>query len=167
MLGLHCCAQAFSSCGEQGLLPVHMAHVGSVLGVDRLSCPDMWDLPRPGIEPVSPKVETQSLNPWATRKVLTFYKNICFLLKEHLGCFQFIAVTSKVSRSLNKHPCTRGHVFLWSRKSGIAQPEGVYNFNLVDMPNFPPKRLLSVYNSMFLHSCQHLITSVSKPVFHN
>ena len=40
VLGLHCCAQAFSSCGEQGLLPAHVECVGSVLVVDRLSCPE-------------------------------------------------------------------------------------------------------------------------------
>ena len=40
VLGLHCCAQAFSSCGEQGLLPAHVERVGSVLVVDWLSCPE-------------------------------------------------------------------------------------------------------------------------------
>ena len=69
-LGLCCCVQAFSSCGEQGLLfvAVHrlLIVVASLvvehgLQVRRLnSCGtraqllhSMWDLPRPGLEPVS------------------------------------------------------------------------------------------------------------------
>ena len=40
VLGLHGCAQAFSSYGEQGLLPAHVECVGSVLAVDWLSCPE-------------------------------------------------------------------------------------------------------------------------------
>ena len=71
MLGLHFCARAFSSCGERG--PLFIAVRGpliiaaSVVVEHRLqtrrlsSCGSraqllhgMWDLPRPGLEPVSP-----------------------------------------------------------------------------------------------------------------
>ena len=71
MLGLHFCARAFSSCGEQG--PLFIALRGPLtiaaspvaehrLQTRRLSScgsraqllPGMWDLPRPGLEPVSP-----------------------------------------------------------------------------------------------------------------
>ena len=91
LLGLHCCARAFSSCGERGLLfvAVHglliavaslvvehglqgtrasvvvargLSSCGSQALELRLSSCDaqaqllrgMWDLPRPGLEPVSP-----------------------------------------------------------------------------------------------------------------
>ena len=71
-LGLRCCVRAFSSCGEQGLLfiTVHrlLVAVASVLlwstgsrctgfgscGLRAQLLRGMWDLPRPGLEPVSP-----------------------------------------------------------------------------------------------------------------
>ena len=70
MLGLHFCAMAFSSCGKQG--PLFIAVRGPLtimaslvehrLQTRRLSScgsraqllRSMWDLPRPGLEPVSP-----------------------------------------------------------------------------------------------------------------
>ena len=71
VLGLHFCARAFSSCGERG--PLFIAVRGpltiaaSLLAEHRLqtrrlsNCGSraqllrgMWDLPRPGLEPVSP-----------------------------------------------------------------------------------------------------------------
>ena len=71
MLGLRFCARAFSSCGKRG--PLFIAVRGpltiaaSLIAEHRLqtrrlsSCGsraqllcDMWDLPRPGLEPVSP-----------------------------------------------------------------------------------------------------------------
>ena len=71
MLGLRCCARALSSCGERG--PLFIAVRGpltiaaSLVAEHRLqtrrlsSCGSrgqllrgMWDLPRPGLEPVSP-----------------------------------------------------------------------------------------------------------------
>ena len=71
MLGLNFCARAFSSCSERG--PLFIAVRGpltvaaSLVGEHRLqmrrlsSCGSraqflhsMWDLPRPGLEPVSP-----------------------------------------------------------------------------------------------------------------
>ena len=71
MLGLRFCARAFSSCGKQGALfiVVHgsLTIVASLVAEHRLqmhrlsSCGSwaqllrgMWDLPRPGLEPVSP-----------------------------------------------------------------------------------------------------------------
>ena len=71
LLGLHFCARAFSSCGKRGPLfiavrgPLTVA--GSLVAEHRLqtrrlsNCGSraqllrgMWDLPRPGLEPVSP-----------------------------------------------------------------------------------------------------------------
>ena len=71
MLGLRCCARAFSSCGERGPLFITVRRpltvAASLVVEHRLqtrrlsSCGsrtqllhDMWDLPRPGLEPVSP-----------------------------------------------------------------------------------------------------------------
>ena len=65
-LGLRCCARAFSSCGEQGLLFVAvrglLTVVASLVAEYRLSScgaraqllHGMWDLPGPGLEPMSP-----------------------------------------------------------------------------------------------------------------
>ena len=71
VLGLRFCARAFSSCGKWGPLFIMMRKpltiVGSLVAEHRLqthrlsSCGSrtqllcsMWDLPRPGLEPVSP-----------------------------------------------------------------------------------------------------------------
>ena len=71
VLGLHFCARAFSSCGKRGplFIAVHgpLTIVASLVAEHRLqtrrlsSCDarayllrGMWDLPRPGREPVSP-----------------------------------------------------------------------------------------------------------------
>ena len=71
VLGLHFCARAFSSCGKRG--PLFIAVCGpltieaSLVAEHRLQTRrlsnygsraqlfrSMWDLPRPGLEPVSP-----------------------------------------------------------------------------------------------------------------
>ena len=71
VLDLRCCARAFSSCGEWGPLFIAvrgpLTIVASLVAEHRLqmrrlsSCGSraqllrgMWDLPRPGLEPVSP-----------------------------------------------------------------------------------------------------------------
>ena len=73
MLRLRCCVQAFSSCGERGLLfrciVCGASHCGGFsrcrawtlehtdfnsYGVWAWFLYSMWDLPRPGIEPMSP-----------------------------------------------------------------------------------------------------------------
>ena len=71
VLGLHFCARAFSSCGERGplFIAVHrpLTIAASLVAEHRLqtrrrsSCGSqaqllhgMWDLPRPGLEPMSP-----------------------------------------------------------------------------------------------------------------
>ena len=84
VLGLRFCARAFSSCGKQG--PLFIAVRGpltiaaSLVAEHRLqtcrlsSCGSwaqslrgMWDLPRPGLEPVSPALAGR-LNHCATRE---------------------------------------------------------------------------------------------------
>ena len=85
VLGLHFCARAFSSCGERGPLFIAVCEPLTVaaspvaehrLQTHRLSsCGSrawllrgMWDLPRPGLEPVSPCIGRQILNHCATRE---------------------------------------------------------------------------------------------------
>ena len=68
-LGLHCCRWAFSSCGEQGLLFLGVRGLLTVEASQSTGCRHtavsscgtqaqllggMWNLPGPGIEPVSP-----------------------------------------------------------------------------------------------------------------
>ena len=83
-LGLHCCAQAFSGRGKQGVLFIvargllsavaslvlstgsrcissSLQHTGSVVVAHTLSCPlACWSLPRPGTEPMSPALQANS-----------------------------------------------------------------------------------------------------------
>ena len=93
VLGLHFCARAFSSCGKRGPLFIAVRRPLTVaaslvaehrLQMRRLSnCGSraqllrgMWDLPRPGLEPVSPCIGRQILNHCATREAH------CFILKD-------------------------------------------------------------------------------------
>ena len=85
MLGLRFCARAFSSCDERGplFIAVHgpLTVAASLVAEHRLqtrrlsSCGSqaqllhgMWDLPKPGLEPVVPCIGRQILNPCATRE---------------------------------------------------------------------------------------------------
>ena len=87
-MALRFSARAFSSCGERGPLfitvrgPLTIAV--SLVAEHRLqtrklsSCGSraqllrgMWDLPRPGLEPVSPSIGRQILNHCATREAPT------------------------------------------------------------------------------------------------
>ena len=89
VLGLRFCARAFSSCGKWG--PLFIALRGPLtiaaslvaehgLQTRRLSsCGSrahllrgMWDLPRPGLEPMSPALAGRFLTTAPPRKPLTF-----------------------------------------------------------------------------------------------
>ena len=94
VLGLCFCARAFSSCGKWG--PLFIAVRGpltitaSLVAEHRLSnggsraqlLRSIWDLPRPGIEPVSPALAGR-LNHCATREarktILLAYALYCFI----------------------------------------------------------------------------------------
>ena len=60
MLGLHCCAQALSSCHESGLLLVAVPWL-SIVVASRFGVPfSIWDPPRLGSELVSPALAVDS-----------------------------------------------------------------------------------------------------------
>ena len=119
MLGLRFCARAFSSCGEWG--PLFIAVRGpltvaaSLVAEHRLqthrlsSCGSqvqllrgMWDLPRPGLEPVSPVLAGRLSTTAPPGKpyycVFRIFKNISlipnFLLFSvgDLGCIYFVYI---------------------------------------------------------------------------
>ena len=93
VLGLCLCARAFSSCGERG--PLFIAVRGPLIiaaslvaehklqtrrlsycGSRAQSLRGMWDLPRPGLEPVSPALAGRlptTAPPW---KPLQIFKNM-------------------------------------------------------------------------------------------
>ena len=115
VLGLRFCARASSSCGKRGPLFIAVRRplitAASLVAEHRLqtrrlsNCGSraqplhgMWDLPRPGLEPVSPALEGRFsttvppgkpggwiLNRCATREAPCFF--CFFFLKEPLYCF--------------------------------------------------------------------------------
>ena len=103
VLGPRFCARAFSSCGEWGPLfivvrgPLTIA--ASLVGEQRLqtlrlsSCGPraqllrgMWDLPRPGLEPVSPELAGRFSTTAPPGKPLLFY---IILDTPEFSCFLF------------------------------------------------------------------------------
>ena len=99
-LGLRCCARAFSSCGEQGLMlqlwwedfsccrALAPGYAGfSSFGTWAQLPHGMWDLPRPGIEPVSLALQGRFFNHQTTREapVITFNVNIlnCLIIRKN------------------------------------------------------------------------------------
>ena len=106
-LGFRFCARAFSSCGKRG--PLFIAVRGpftvaaSLVAEHRLqtrrlsNCGlraqllrGMWDLPRPGLKPVSPALAGRFSTTAPPGK-----PNFLFLLRDHLGeksCFEFCQI---------------------------------------------------------------------------
>ena len=102
VLGLHFCARAFSSCGRQGplFIAVHgpLTIAASLVAEHRLqtrrlsNCDSralllrgMWDLPRPGLEPVSPALAGRLSTtappgkpPWVLSFMLVFHIHAFF-----------------------------------------------------------------------------------------
>ena len=116
VLGLRCCAQAFSSCGKRGLLFVAVrglfsavaslvaehglqAHGLSSCGSRALerrlsSCGSraqllrgMWDLPRPGLEPVSLALADgfSTTAPPGKSQFLKYFNSLAFILPSERG----------------------------------------------------------------------------------
>ena len=99
VLGLHFCARAFSSCGKWG--PLFIAVRGpltitaslvaehrlqtrrlSSCGLRAQSLRGMWDLPRPGLEPVSPALAGRfSTTAPPGKPLIRFFKSSCYLEK--------------------------------------------------------------------------------------
>ena len=110
MLGLHFCARAFSSCGKWGPLFIAvrgpLTIVASLVVEHRLqtrrlsSCGSraqllrgIWDLPRPGLEPVSPALSGRfsTTAPPGNPPMLTFWDPL-FCLR-HLGVWKIMIST--------------------------------------------------------------------------
>ena len=124
-LGLCCCSQAFSSCREQGLLFSSLQCVGFSLcwllcsllehglqarGLQQLwrmgfsSCGaqaqllrGMWDLPRPGLEPVSPALAGGFLTTAPPGKPLLLPSLCLCLICSFLVCFLSWKLTVLIS----------------------------------------------------------------------
>ena len=90
VLGLRFCARAFSSCGKQGPLLIAVCGpltiAASLVAECRLSncgsrahlLRSMWDLPRPGLEPVSPALAgrlSTTAPPGKPLKSISLYRN--------------------------------------------------------------------------------------------
>ena len=61
VLGLHCCAPAFSSCGKQGLLFVAVHGILQARILEWVVFPFSRGLPNPGIKPRFPALQSDSL----------------------------------------------------------------------------------------------------------
>ena len=99
-LGLHLCARAFSSCGKQGPLLIAVRRpltiAASLVAEHRLqthrlsNCGSwaqplrgLWDLPRPGLEPVSPALAGRLSTtgpPGKPLRLFSYKNNVCILL---------------------------------------------------------------------------------------
>ena len=128
VLGLHFCARAFSSCGKRG--PLFIAVRGPLtiaaslvaeyrLQTRRLSnCGSraqllrgMWDLPRPGLEPVSPELAGRfsttappgkpQLNDFLTQYVLVEHIFFLLLIVFKFHFFSFFSINSCLNSSFN------------------------------------------------------------------
>ena len=79
-ISFFCCGsqalkQRLSSCGAEAQLPC-----GS------------WDLPGPGVEPVSPCIGRWILNHWTTREVPFVFNITCIVNLEHIQWFQSLDI---------------------------------------------------------------------------
>ena len=123
MLGLRFCARAFSSCGKRG--PLFIAVRGpltiaaSLVAEHRLqtrrlsSCGTrvqlprgMWDLPRPGLEPVSPALAARfsTTAPPGKPCFLSFKKNASTLrcVRRHLNTLRVTAPKLQLNLKFSK-----------------------------------------------------------------
>ena len=121
VLGLRFCARAFSSCGKRG--PLFIAVRGPLtvaaslvaehkLQMRRLSnCGSraqllcgMWDLPRPGLEPVSPALAgrfSTTAPPGKPYHIFLIHSSV----DGHLGCFCVLAVVCSAAVIHWVHVC--------------------------------------------------------------
>ena len=108
VLGLRFCARAFSSCGERGPLFIAVRRpltvAASLVAEHRLqtcrlsSCGSraqllggMWDLPRPGLEPVSPALAGRFSTTVPPRKPsLYFLKDVAVTITLHREYFSML-----------------------------------------------------------------------------
>ena len=117
MLGLRFCVRAFSSCGKRGSLfiTVHgpLTIAASLVAEHRLqtrrlsNCGSraqllrsMWDLPRPGLEPVSPALVGRLSTTAPPGKPTTSFLTMVFVLSHLL--FSYISSPHSFIKKKNK-----------------------------------------------------------------
>ena len=124
MLGLRFCVRAFSSCGEWGPLFIAVRRpltiAASLVAEQRLqmlrlsSCGSraqllrgMWNLPRPGLEPVSPALAGRfSTTAPPGKPVPQLF--ILSTTEAHLGCYQILKIMIKANINIPVQ------VFMWA-----------------------------------------------------
>ena len=144
-LGLRFCARAFSSCGEQGplfiavrgpltvaaaLVAEHRLQTSrlSSCGTRALLLHGMWDLPRPGLKPVSPALAGRLSTtappgkPQSSTLILCFFSSTLFLysvvLIEQFTWFHFL---SSLNKSIIIFLLVSGFTIVFSINSQLIQ----------------------------------------------
>ena len=140
MLGLHFCARALSSCGERG--PLFIAVRGPLtiaaslvaehsLQMLRLSSCDaraqllrgMWDLPRPGLEPVSPALAGRFSTTVPPGKPENPF--LCFFQLRGAACIPWLVAPSCIFKASHHLPPTSSFI-LTSPSLALLPPSFPY-----------------------------------------
>ena len=146
MLGLRFCARAFSTCGKWGPLFIALRRpltiAASLVAEHRLQMPrlsscgsraqllrGMWDLPRPGLEPVSPALagRLSTTAPPGKPPDLTFF------YLHTPGCFRCLSVT-EICKWMKQSSCRAESVLQLNSDINIFTWEIVHRCCLLDHP---------------------------------